>query len=97
MIFISISLETHTTLWDTFFNKMDKATREKKELLINHLVTERNKIEDACGGKPHDDIKKVYDMISNTIAELKMEVFMMDYSDYEENLNELLGIGRSSK
>lgn len=76
---------------------MDKATREKKELLINHLVTERNKIEDAFGGKPHDDIKKVYNMISRTIAELKMEVFMMDYSDYEENLNELLGIGRSSK
>ena len=76
---------------------MDKATREKKELLINHLVTERNKVEDACGSKPHEDIKKVYDMISNTIADLKMEVFMMDYSDYEENLNELLGIGRSSK
>ena len=76
---------------------MDKATREKKELLINHLVAERSKIEDACGGKPHDDIKKVYDMISNTIAELKMDVFMMDYSDYEENLNELLGIGRSNK
>jgi len=87
----------HTTLWDTFFNKMDKATRAKKELLINHLVTERNKIEDACGGKPHDDIKKVYNHISRTIAELKMEVFMMGYSDYEENLNELLGIGRSSK
>ena len=97
MIFISISSETHTTLWDTCFNKMDKATREKKELLINHLVTERNKIEDACGGKPHDDIKKVYDMISNTIAELKMEVFMMDYSDYEENINELIIIRRSSK
>ena len=87
----------HTTPWDTFFDKMDKATREKKELLINHLFTERSKIEDACGGKPHDDIKKVYSLISNTIAELKMEVFMMDYSDYEENLNELLGIGRSSK
>ena len=56
---------------------MDKATREKKELLINHLVTERNKVEDACGGKPHDDIKKVYNMISRTIAELKMEVFMI--------------------
>ena len=97
MIFISISSETHTTLWDTFFNKMDKATREKKELLINHLVTERNKIEDACGGKPHDDIKKVYNMISRTIAELKMQVFMMDYSDYDENLNELLGIVRSKK
>ena len=97
MIFISISSETHTTLWGAFFNKMNKATREKKELLINHLVTERNKIEDACEDKPHDDIKKVYNMISRTIAELKMEVFMMDYSDYEENLNELLGIGRSSK
>ena len=97
MIFICISSETHTTLWDTCFNKMDKATREKKELLINHLVTERNKIEDACGGKPHDDIKKVYDIISNTIAKLKIEVFMMDYSDYEENLNELLGIGGSNK
>ena len=76
---------------------MDKATREKKELLIQHLIDERNKIEDECGGRPHDDIKRVYDMISRTIAELKMEVFMMDYSDCEENLNELLGIGRSRK
>ena len=76
---------------------MDKATREKKELLIQHLIGERNKIEDACGGRPHDDIKKIYDVISNTIAELKMEVFVMDYHDYEANLDELLGIGRTRK
>ena len=76
---------------------MDKTTREKKELLIQHLIDERNKIEDECGGRPHDDIKKVYDMISNTIAELKMEVFTMDYQNYEANLDELLGIGRSRK
>ena len=47
---------------------MDKATREKKELLIQHLIDERNKIEDECGGRSHDDIKKVYDMISNMTA-----------------------------
>ena len=76
---------------------MDKATREKKELLIQHLIDERSKIEDACGGRPHDDIKKVYDMISSMIAELKMEIFSMDYCDYEANLDELLGIGRSRK
>ena len=76
---------------------MDKATREKKELLIQHLIDERNKIEDVCGGRPHDDSQKVYDMISNTIAELKMEVFMMDYENYEANLDELLGIGRTRK
>ena len=76
---------------------MDKTTREKKELLIQYLITERNKIEDECGGRPHDDIKKVYGMISNTIAELKMEVFAMDYRNYEANLDELLGIGRSSE
>ena len=61
--------------------------------MIQHLIDERNKIEDECGGRPHDDVKKVYDMISNTIAELRMEVFIMDYNDYEENLDELLGIG----
>ena len=76
---------------------MDKATREKKELLIQHLIDERNKIEVECGGRPHDDLKNVYDMISNTIAELKMEVFTMDYQNYEANLDELLGIGRSRK
>ena len=76
---------------------MDKVTREKKELLIQHLIDERSKIEVECGGRPHDDMKKVYDMISNAIAELKMEVFTMDYNDYEENLDELLGIGRSRK
>lgn len=76
---------------------MDKETREKKELLIQHLLDEWNKIEDECGGRPHDDIKKVYEMISNTIAELKMEVFTMDYRNYEANLDELLGIRRTSK
>ena len=76
---------------------MDKATREKKELLIQHLIDERKKIEDECGGRPRDDIKKVYDMISNTIAELRMEVFTMDYRNYEANLDELLGIRRTSK
>jgi len=76
---------------------MDKATREKKELLIQHLIDQRNKIEVECGGRPHDDVKKVYDMISNTIAELKTEVFMMDYQSYEANLDELLGIRRASK
>ena len=76
---------------------MDKATREKKELLIQRLIDERNKIEVECGGRPHDDLKKIYDMISNTIAELKMEAFTMDYHDYEANLDELLGIGRSRK
>ena len=65
--------------------------------MIQHLIDERNKIEDECGGRPHDDIKKVYDMISNTIAELKMEVFTIDYNDYEANLDELLGIRRTSK
>lgn len=76
---------------------MDKATREKKELLIQYLIDERSKIEDACGGRPHDDIQMVYDMISSTIAELKMEVFAIDYQDYEANLDELLGIGRAGK
>ena len=76
---------------------MDKETREKKKPLIQHLIDERNKIEDECGGRPHDDIKKVYDMISSTIAELKMEVFAMDYQNYEASLDEQLGIGRSRK
>ena len=83
VIFISISSETHTTLWDTFFNKMDKATREKKELLINHLVTERNKIEDACGGKSHDDIKKVYNMIPILLLNSRWR-FHLDYRLWSE-------------
>ena len=76
---------------------MDKTTREKKELLIRHLIDQRSKIEDECGGRPHDDIKKVCDMISSTIAELKIKVFTMDYHDYEANLDELFGIRRISK
>ena len=76
---------------------MYKEDREKKELLIQRLIDERNKIEVECGGRPHDDVKKFYDMISNTIAELKTEVFMMDYQSYEANLDELLGIRRASK
>ena len=77
---------------------MDNAEREKREQLINHLISERQKIEKACGGRPPaPDYRKTYNYMSDEIAKLKMELFQVEYKDFEHNLNHVLGIGRTSK
>lgn len=35
--------------------------------------------------------------MSKEIAKLKMELFQIDYKDFEHNLNHVLGIGKTSK
>ena len=76
---------------------MNNAEREKREQLINHLISERQKIEKACGGRPAPDYRQTYNYMSDEIAKLKMELFQVEYKDYEQNLNHVLGIGRVSK
>jgi hypothetical protein len=77
--------------------KMDNAEREKKEQLVNHLINKREKIERDTVGRPAPDYRKTYNYMSDEIAKLKMELFQVEYKDFEHNLNHVLGIGRTSK
>jgi len=76
---------------------MDNAEREKKEQLVNHLINKRERIERDTVGRPAPDCRKTYNYMSEEIAKLKMELFQIDYKDFEHNLNHVLGIGRTSK
>lgn len=78
---------------------MDNAEREKKEQLVNHLINkrERERIERDTVGRPAPDCRKTYNYMSKEIAKLKMELFQIDYKDFEHNLNHVLGIGKTSK
>ena len=77
--------------------KMDNAEREKKEQLVTHLINKREKIERDTVGRPAPDYRKTYNYMSDEIAKLKMELFQVEYKDFEHNLNHVLGIGRTSK
>ena len=77
--------------------KMDNAEREKKEQLVNHLINKRERIERDTVGRPAPDYRKTYNYMSDEIAKLKMELFQVEYKDFEHNLNHVLGIGRTSK
>jgi len=77
--------------------KMNNAEREKKEQLINHLIKKRDGVDRDTAGRPTPDNKNTYNYICDEIAKLKMELFQVEYKDYEQNLNHVLGIGRVSK
>ena len=76
---------------------MNNAEREKKEQLINHLIKKRDRVDRDTAGRPTPDNKNTYNYICDEIAKLKMELFQVEYKDYEQNLNHVLGIGRVSK
>ena len=76
---------------------MNNAEREKKEQLINHLIKKRDGVDRDTVGRPTPDNKNTYNYICDEIAKLKMELFQVEYKDYEQNLNHVLGIGRVSK
>ncbi|MDC3009931.1 hypothetical protein OAZ06_03095 [Synechococcus sp. AH-736-G20] len=76
---------------------MNSAEREKKEQLINHLIKKRDRVDRDSAGRPTPDNKNTYNYICDEIAKLKMELFQVEYKDYEQNLNHVLGIGRVSK
>ena len=76
---------------------MNNAEREKKERLINHLIKKRDRVDRDTAGRPTPDDRDTYYYICDEIAKLKMELFQVEYKDYEQNLNHVLGIGRVSK
>lgn len=76
---------------------MNRVEREKKEQLINHLIKKRDGVDRDLVGRPAPDNRDTYNFICDEIARLKMELFQVAYSDYEQNLNHVLGIGRNGK
>ena len=76
---------------------MNNAERVKKEQLIYQLIKKRERIDRDVIGRPTPDNKNTYNYICDEIAKLKMELFQVEYKDYEQNLNHVLGIGRVSK
>ncbi len=71
---------------------MDKSIRERNVLMVNHLIQERQKIEDLSVTRIDRDYKKLYDYITEEIAKLNLELFQSEYQQYESTLNQVLGI-----
>jgi hypothetical protein len=69
---------------------MDKASREVIELMINHLIQERERIEAVSDLRIDRDLKLSYDYITQEIARLNLELFQDRYQYYEDNLNRVL-------
>jgi len=65
--------------------------------MIDHLIQERQKIEDLSVTRIDLDYKKLYDYITEEIARLNLELFQTEYQQYESTLNQVLGIeGKSN-
>ncbi len=73
---------------------MNRANREVIELMINHLIQERERIEAASDLRIDRDLKLTYDYITQEIARLNLELFQEKYEQYEDNLNRVLKVGR---
>lgn len=71
---------------------MDRANREVTELMINHLIEERERIEEVSDLRIDRDLKLTYDFITQEIARLNLELFQERYEQYEGNLNKVLKI-----
>jgi hypothetical protein len=77
---------------------MDKASREVIELMINHLIQERERIEAVSDLRIDRDLKLTYDYITEEIARLNLELFQERYQQYEDNLSMILKVeNRKSK
>ena len=75
---------------------MDKSIRERNALMMNHLIQERQKIEDLSMTRIDRDYRKLYDYITEEIARLNLELFQMEYQQYASTLNQVLGIEEKS-
>jgi len=76
---------------------MEKSIRERNALMVNHLIQERQKIEDLSMTRIDRDYRKLYDYITEEIARLTLELFQTEYQQYESTLNQVLGIeGKSN-
>ncbi len=69
---------------------MEKVNREVAELMINHLIQERERIEAVSDLRIDRDLKLTYDYITQEIARLNLELFQEKYQQYENNLNRVL-------
>ena len=69
---------------------MDQASREVTELMINHLIQERERIEAVSDLRIDCDLKLTYDYITQEISRLNLELFQERYQYYEDNLNKVL-------
>ncbi len=66
-------------------------------MMINHLMEERQRIEDASDLRIDRDLKLTYDYITEEIARLNLELFQARYQQYESNLNKVLNIESGDK
>jgi len=71
---------------------MNSSIREVNALMINHLIEERQRIEDVSDLRIDRDLKLTYDYITEEIARLNLELFQARYQQYESNLNKVLKI-----
>lgn len=71
---------------------MDKKTKEIIAIRINHLIQERQRIEDASDLRIDRDLRATYNFITEEIARLNLELFQDRYKQYEENLNKAFRI-----
>ena len=77
---------------------MDRASKEVVELMINHLIQERERIEAVSDLRIDRDLKLTYDYITEEIARLNLELFQERYQQYEDNLSMILKVeNRKSK
>ena len=65
-------------------------------MIVNHLIQERQKIEDLSVTRIDRDYRKLYDYITEEIARLNLELFQTEYQQYESTLNQVLGIERKT-
>ena len=71
---------------------MNSSIREVNALMINHLIEERQRIEDVSDLRIDRDLKLTYDFITEEIARLNLKLFQARYQQYESNLNKVLKI-----
>ena len=71
---------------------MNQSIREVNALMINHLIEERQRIEDVSDLRIDRDLKLTYDFITEEIGRLNLELFQERYQQYESNLNKVLKI-----
>ena len=71
---------------------MDRASKEVVELMINHLIQERERIEAVSDLRIDRDLKLTYDYITEEIARLNLELFQERYQQYEDSLSMILKV-----
>ena len=69
---------------------MNSSIREVNALMVNHLIEERQRIEDVSDLCIDRDLKLTHDFITEEIARLNLELFQARYQQYESNVSKVL-------